>query len=248
MNPTSLSTIAALAIAGLFVTSNAHAGGKLTGCLKPSAKMWKIATGSRPAAPCDRDEAQVTWNRVGPKGERGAAGSSCSVGNDGFGTVTISCGDGTATSFAVPHCGNGLVEAGEACDGGDDCTDICTFDTCEAEGGVKVGGACWFLSDSGDSCQEACDAANRTYDAATRTYAGSDGTDAQCYEVLDALRDAGAPMGWGTDSESVTNIGMNGFGCFASDFEMTEGYWYRARSQTNSSKSGSTMARACACQ
>lgn len=60
--------------------------------------------------------------------------------------------------------------------------------------GVEVGGACWFLSESGQSCSDVCAAVGFPYNEATRTYAGSDGTNAHCEEVLDALGQPGDPV------------------------------------------------------
>ena len=50
-----------------------------------------------------------------------------------------------------------------------------------------TGGFCWFMGDSGASCDAACAIKGRAYDSATETYAGSGGTDANCVAVLDAL-------------------------------------------------------------
>ncbi len=60
--------------------------------------------------------------------------------------------------------------------------------------GIEVGGACWFLGELGQSCTAVCDAAGFPYDEATRTYAGSDGTNANCVAVLDALSVIGSAV------------------------------------------------------
>ena len=74
--------------------------------------------------------------------------------------------------------------------------------TCE---GPAVGGFCWYASAVNDSCDSACAAHGGCSLAGTRYYAGSDGTDAHCIEVLDAL-------GYGAYEHSVP--GGNQFGCF----------------------------------
>jgi hypothetical protein len=60
--------------------------------------------------------------------------------------------------------------------------------------GAEVGGACWFLGEVGESCSQVCDAAGFAYDQATRTFAGSDGTNANCVAVLDALNVIGGAV------------------------------------------------------
>lgn len=62
---------------------------------------------------------------------------------------------------------------------------------CENDGGKVVGGACWFLGATGDTCATVCSTQNG-YNAATLSYAGSGGSDANCDAVLDAL---GVPAG-----------------------------------------------------
>lgn len=63
--------------------------------------------------------------------------------------------------------------------------------------GASVGGYCWYLGSSGQSCTAVC-AAHGGYHSATRSYAGSDGTDARCTAVLNALGYDGSPVtrGW----------------------------------------------------
>lgn len=128
----------------------------------------------------------------GAQGPGGTNGSSCSVSNNGEGSVIIACTDGTSASFAVPFCGNALVEAGETCDGPTCTSDCSAFLTpCQLDGGVEVGGFCWFFGALDQSCNRTCGDAGRRYDSATHTFAGGAGTDAQCIEVLSALHEAG---------------------------------------------------------
>lgn len=60
-----------------------------------------------------------------------------------------------------------------------------------AGGGELVGGFCWYRGVLADDCDDTC-LDHGGYNEATRTYAGSDGTDAHCEEVLDAI---GIPAG-----------------------------------------------------
>ncbi len=103
--------------------------------------------------------------------------------------------------------------------------------------GVSIGGACWFLTAQGDDCDTTCAAAGLLYDEATRTYVGSDGTNANCETVMDALgaEGSGAPV----DINSCDN----GYGC------VTE-FGDRARCTdpvTDSIAIASSLYRICAC-
>ena len=56
--------------------------------------------------------------------------ASCTVNDDGVGSVTISCPDGTGVTLTVPYCGDGIVDPGEVCDNPSDsncvdCTALC---------------------------------------------------------------------------------------------------------------------------
>jgi len=66
-------------------------------------------------------------------------------------------------------------------------------------------GACWFQAGFGQDCDDFCSAMGRTYDDATRTYAGSDGTDAGCEAVGNALANL-----WLFDGPDVC---VFGYGC-----------------------------------
>jgi hypothetical protein len=121
----------------------------------------------------------------------------------------------------------GKVEAkgdGECPSNGDEAAVEAAITTCMgnvAEGvkpfvcpGVEVGGACWFLAGNFEDCNTTCVGAGLSYDEATRTYAGSDGTDEQCEEVLDALGTPADPF--------VGNAGFcvdGAMGCFHDSFE-----------------------------
>ena len=72
-------------------------------------------------------------------GVDGLDGQSCSVDVEG-GLVTITCGE-DSVSWAVPFCGNGIVEAGETCDDGEANGQPCT---------PAPGGSCTF-------CTETCE-------------------------------------------------------------------------------------------
>ncbi|MFN2376560.1 MAG: hypothetical protein ABR538_08480 [Candidatus Binatia bacterium] len=109
-------------------------------------------------------------------------------------TVAETCGDGFAVG--VEEC-DGSDFAGQTCDsltsiGGPlACTPGCTIDTsgcgqCPGAG-VLVAGNCWYLAAPLTSCTATCAANGVPYSSATLTYTGSDGTEAQCFEVLDAL-------------------------------------------------------------
>lgn len=89
--------------------------------------------------------------------------------------------------------------------------------TCAGDGGVEVGGACWFLGVGGQSCTAVCGAnANFVnYDAATLSYAGSGGNDGNCITVLNALLNPDPTFngnGVGEHAGCVAyNSGANGF-------------------------------------
>jgi hypothetical protein len=107
-----------------------------------------------------------------------------------------------------------------------------TEETCA---GNVVGGFCWYLA-SNVSCDSIC-ATHGGYNEATRSYAGSDGTDANCRDVADAL---GIP---GTTVTVVTpDNGFDGWGCISDN-----GIRLRHQFPTNSTANSAGVARACAC-
>lgn len=103
--------------------------------------------------------------------------------------------------------------------------------------GVELGGACWFLSPMGDDCDATCQAFGLNYDEATRTFAGSDGTNANCEAVMNALgaEGSGAPF--------ENNACPGGFGC-VSEF----GDRHRCTDPaTDFAATDSSLFRMCAC-
>src|SRR5688572_9463847 len=94
----------------------------------------------------------------------------------------------------IPTCGDGIVNAvGEQCDGldldGTDCSTFgyaqggvfctpgCRFNVigCSTCTGLIYDGACWYLGNYGESCDQVCAAHDSLYAEDTRTSAGSDG-------------------------------------------------------------------------
>lgn len=69
-----------------------------------------------------------------------------------------------------------------------------TVTTQAACGGAEVGGSCWYYGADGASCADTC-STRGGYDEATRTFAGSDGSDANCDAVLDAIGAPSATLG-----------------------------------------------------
>ncbi len=126
------------------------------------------------------------------------------------------CAPCTTDTHCGPHCENCLPDrfcnsaktACVECEDNDDCDpgEVCNGDSeCEpgcGAGGQMVGGYCWYKSLLEGSCSETC-AAHGGYHTATRTFAGSDGTDAHCESVLDALN-----MGSGSPAWADTYKGM----------------------------------------
>jgi hypothetical protein len=107
--------------------------------------------------------------------------------------------------------------------------------TCQA--GVAVGGACWFLGESGQSCTEVCEGVGFPYDEATRTYAGSDGTNEHCGEVLDALGALASPP-------FAIDCSPDGLGCVRESGSQDS---FRCTDPTTAD-AGESGRRACACR
>ncbi|MDX2169671.1 MAG: hypothetical protein SF182_21555 [Deltaproteobacteria bacterium] len=107
----------------------------------------------------------------------------------------------------------------------------------ECIAGVAVGGSCWFLGGTGQSCTAVCAAVGFPYDEATRTFAGSDGTDAHCAQVLAALGALGFPP-------FPIDCSPDGLGCVRESGSQDS---VRCTDPTTADAGESGM-RACACQ
>lgn len=107
-----------------------------------------------------------------------------------------------------------------------------------SEGGLAMGGYCWYFGESNQSCTAVC-SSRGGYHEATRDYAGSGaGTDANCQALIDAF------IGGLGGSVSATSCGFGaGFGC------VFGGGAVRCTSpQTTANASSSGAHRICACQ
>jgi hypothetical protein len=173
--------------------------------------------------------------------------------DDHLACLTTALESGAATCLS---CGNGVLDAGEECDFGQDgtgscgtetgganplgvpdCAPGCVYDasncgSCASAGGVHVGPSCWFTGEFGASCQTMCIAAGLEYDDATRTFAGSDGTLANCQSVLTALGHVGATM----------DFPGTGLGCV-----IAPGTLGRDTNPTTATAANGTIRRMCAC-
>ena len=176
-----------------------------------------------------------------------------------------------AVSGALPECGDDLVNlAGEQCDGLDldgysceslghlsgilSCDASCDFDIsgcadCDSLGGAGVGGFCWFLGAADTDCDATCASAGLSYSTATLSYSGSDGTLAQCYDVLDALGQTSPPFADAGDFDCLSNpsVGVSGIGCAVTG----PGFPLRLRcmaTTTVASANHPDISRACACE
>jgi hypothetical protein len=111
-------------------------------------------------------------------------------------------------------------------------------------GGTLADGHCWYLAGYGQDCDGAC-ADHCGYDEATRTFAGSDGTNANCAAVFDAMhRDDG------TTTDDVTGEGA--IGCYLASGDRPS-YWERRRravtpaTTSSAAPMGLPYRRICAC-
>jgi hypothetical protein len=104
--------------------------------------------------------------------------------------------------------------------------------------GPLVLGRCWFLGEEGATCTATCAANGSIYDSATQFVAGSQGSNAACQAVLDAI---GAP---GSGLDFPSHAAANGLGC------MVDAGNARARVSTPTTSAGAFgmgIRRACAC-
>ena len=102
--------------------------------------------------------------------------------------------------------------------------------------GVELGGACWYLGTPGQSCNDVCDGAGRTYDTATGTFAGAEGSNENCAAVLAAFE-----LGPLDEPDAPCAVGL---GCAIGD----DGFSFRCGLGTTSpSASVSITRRLCAC-
>jgi hypothetical protein len=180
----------------------------------------------------------------------------CEVPDDG-GSLAAKVDAFVDDIVAAMFCGDGVIQAGEECDGGDlggetcnsqghtgsglACTASCTLDvgacgpTCAA--GTKAAGpACWRLATAQD-CDGACGAVGQTCDAATmNAFGGAAGTDGECTLILEAV---------GQIVLGQTSAAAN-LGCF---YDPSISVGYRGTLPTDCSTSvAPPIFRACACQ
>ena len=147
------------------------------------------------------------------------------------------------------HIAHGDARPGETVPGSngdfafdDACVPQPVFD-CATVGGAEVGGACWFLGADGQSCTDVCNDTGLSYDQATLTYAGSEGNDANCNGVLDALGVQAAQFRPGVVDAT------SGIGCVFIPRSLFGPYRARGTQPPTSASAASFGAvRACACQ
>lgn len=109
---------------------------------------------------------------------------------------------------------------------------------CTAGGGSIVGGHCWIWGAEGANCTDTCSGASLSYSTITRSYAGSDGTDANCAQVLTALTGTAVTEG---DVSIGTTIDYKG--CYSSGKKTA----VRGQGATSEGSSSSPERRVCAC-
>ncbi|MFC1668994.1 Calx-beta domain-containing protein [Spirochaetota bacterium] len=105
-------------------------------------------------------------------------------------------------------------------------------------GGYSLGGYCWYLGALGENCDEACSTHSGCGLIGTRDYAGSAGTIANCFTLLDAL---GAP---GTGAPVDENSTSWPAGCTATDSAQR---WRFTLIDTDCAWSDPSHYRVCAC-
>lgn len=183
----------------------------------------------------------------GPQGERGPAGvdgSSCTVSEDGAGTASIECTDGSSISFAIPLCGNDIQEAGEICDGGLGCGPGCR-PSCDA--GVPAANVCWFYGALNESCAGVCQAQGLAYSEKNETFAGSTGTDANCQGIIEALVAAGENIPDDPGGVNGDTFG-GGRGCYTTDIVAFGHQWFRDQDPSRAEARQARSQRVCGCE
>jgi hypothetical protein len=117
-----------------------------------------------------------------------------------------------------------------------------------AGAGQVVGGHCWYLGGWGQSCTEVCAATGGTYDTATSTFAGSEGSDANCVAIMQALVPSAFVAGAFSAQDCATS-GWGGLGCWALPpfFLNTWAFERCVDPPTTGDASAMLAMRACAC-
>ena len=105
--------------------------------------------------------------------------------------------------------------------------------------GMVLGGVCWFKGDNGANCDDTCAAQGLSYSDATRDYAGSNGTDANCTAVSQALTPGALAA-----TPASSDVGI---GCVDLSTNRN-GATTRITSPVTDSTSSFSAARYCACQ
>lgn len=100
--------------------------------------------------------------------------------------------------------------------------------------GVQVGGYCWYYGALGENCYSVCTAHGGCDLNGILNYAGSNGSDANCVAVMDAL---GAPGGTVTSSSTAV-------GC---EYRTSSSSRRRATSTTSCVAAGASSYIACSC-
>ena len=245
-------------------TAKQQEAGKLGACLH-NAESKLVTSGDPGAYGAAVTKCTTKFSAQWQKVEQKAVdqGASCQTTGDEAaveGAITSHVGCVTSEletgDTACLTCGNGIIDAGEDCDlgtvGGATCPSVsggtldigtlgcsadCTFDTsaCKHCPGQLVGGYCWLLGLTAQTCDFVCGTYGLTYDSATWFYAGSSGNDAQCGAVLTAL---GVPVG----PISIGGPARHGC-CFGSGTTRL-----REPLTTNSGSGHFSAQRACACK
>jgi hypothetical protein len=185
------------------------------------------------AGPSGNGGVGAAWGNGGGGGSGGANGyAGGDVANEGIGgAYGGGAGDETSPTGGPGAC-RIIWGAGRAYPS----TNTADASPCTNDGGVEVGGGCWYLGAYGESCDTVC-STHSGYNDATKTYAGSDGTDPNCLSVLTALSGG---------SGSINSSMSAGFGCWV--FDAAHSYArYRSTGTTDSTTSQGTVRRACAC-